>query len=29
MIIKHNRPALRDITVQAGFPWDIEWPVAP
>lgn len=23
------RQALRDITVQAGFPWDIEWPVAP
>lgn len=23
------RQALRDITAQAGFPWDIEWPVAP
>lgn len=23
------RQALRDITTQAGFPWDIEWPVAP
>lgn len=23
------RQALRDITVQAGFPWDINWPVAP
>jgi hypothetical protein len=23
------RQALRDITAQAGFPWTIEWPVAP
>lgn len=23
------RQALRDITVQAGFPWDIEWPTQP
>lgn len=23
------RQALRDITTQAGFPWDINWPVAP
>ena len=23
------RQALRDITAQTGFPWDIEWPVAP
>lgn len=23
------RQALRDITAQAGFPWDITWPVAP
>ena len=23
------RQALRDITTQAGFPWIIEWPVAP
>lgn len=23
------RQALRDITVQPGFPWDITWPVAP
>jgi hypothetical protein len=23
------RQALRDITAQAGFPWIIEWPVAP
>ena len=23
------RQALRDITDQAGFPWDIDWPVKP
>ena len=23
------RQALRDITAQAGFPWDVQWPVAP
>lgn len=23
------RQALRDITVQGGFPWSVEWPVAP
>jgi len=23
------RQALRDVTAQAGFPWDIEWPVKP
>ncbi len=23
------RQALRDITAQAGFPWIIDWPVAP
>lgn len=23
------RQSLRDITIQPGFPWDIEWPVAP
>jgi len=23
------RQALRDITAQAGFPWSVEWPVAP
>jgi hypothetical protein len=23
------RQALRDITSQAGFPWTIDWPVAP
>jgi len=23
------RQALRDITAQAGFPWDITWPSAP
>ena len=24
-----HRQALRDITSQAGFPWTIDWPVAP
>jgi hypothetical protein len=24
-----HRQALRDITEQAGFPWTIDWPVAP
>ena len=23
------RQALRDITLQQGFPWDISWPVKP
>jgi hypothetical protein len=23
------RQALRDVTAQSGFPWTIEWPVAP
>jgi len=23
------RTALRDVPTQAGFPWTIEWPVAP
>jgi hypothetical protein len=23
------RQALRDITEQAGFPWDVQWPSAP
>lgn len=23
------RQALRDVTKQAGFPWTIDWPVAP
>lgn len=23
------RQALRDITTQSGFPWDVQWPVAP
>lgn len=23
------RQALRDVTKQAGFPWNIDWPVAP
>lgn len=23
------RQALRDVTAQAGFPWDVQWPEAP
>ncbi len=23
------RQALRDVTAQAGFPWDIAWPEKP
>jgi Phage tail assembly chaperone protein len=23
------RQALRDVTTQSGFPWSIDWPVAP
>lgn len=23
------RQALRDVTAQAGFPWDVEWPAKP
>ena len=23
------RQALRDVTAQAGFPWDVEWPTQP
>lgn len=23
------RQSLRDITAQSGFPWTVEWPVAP
>lgn len=23
------RQALRDVTAQAGFPWDVEWPQQP
>lgn len=23
------RQALRDITKQVGFPWDIKWPISP
>jgi len=23
------RQELRDITAQSGFPWDVQWPVAP
>jgi hypothetical protein len=24
-----HRQALRDVTAQSGFPWTIDWPVAP
>lgn len=24
-----HRQALRDITSQAGFPWDVQWPTQP
>jgi len=24
-----HRQALRDVTAQVGFPWTIDWPVAP
>ena len=23
------RQALRDVPSQAGFPWDIQWPIEP
>ena len=23
------RQELRDVTAQAGFPWEVQWPVAP
>lgn len=23
------RQALRDITIQSGFPWNVEWPIKP
>ena len=23
------RQALRDVTTQAGFPWEVEWPTQP
>tara|TARA_B100001059_G_scaffold168300_2_gene168085 strand:+ start:545 stop:1027 length:483 start_codon:yes stop_codon:yes gene_type:complete len=26
---KEYRQALRDLTDQSGFPWDITWPVSP
>ena len=28
-IVKNYRKALRDITLQSGFPRDVEWPVMP
>lgn len=28
-VIKNYRKALRDITLQSGFPRDVEWPVVP
>lgn len=28
-IVKNYRKALRDITLQSGFPRDVEWPVVP
>ena len=28
-IVKGYRKALRDITLQSGFPRDVEWPVMP
>lgn len=28
-IIKNYRKALRDITLQSGFPRDVKWPVVP
>lgn len=27
--VKNYRKALRDITLQSGFPRDVEWPVMP
>lgn len=24
-----TRQALRDVPPQAGFPWDVQWPVEP
>lgn len=27
--VKNYRKALRDITLQSGFPRDVEWPVVP
>lgn len=28
-VVKGYRKALRDITLQSGFPRDVEWPVMP
>lgn len=28
-LVKSYRKALRDITLQSGFPKDVEWPVEP
>ena len=28
-VVKSYRKALRDITLQSGFPRDVEWPVMP
>lgn len=28
-LVKGYRKALRDITLQSGFPRDVEWPVVP
>lgn len=28
-VVKGYRKALRDITLQSGFPRDVEWPVVP
>nr|DAW23333.1 MAG TPA: tail assembly chaperone protein [Caudoviricetes sp.] len=28
-VVKNYRRALRDITLQSGFPRDVEWPVMP
>lgn len=28
-VVKNYRKALRDITLQSGFPRDVEWPVVP
>lgn len=28
-IVKNYRKALRDITLQSGFPRDVKWPVVP
>lgn len=28
-VVRNYRKALRDITLQSGFPRDVEWPVMP